>query len=430
MPKKNYFDFSLFDEVGDAMDLFANTIRNAFEYDSIGGKYEFDAVVLTQPVPMSISQIEAFLSSRPRPKSDEIADTGAETVLFNLLESSDEIPKFTFKARVIGPDSPHLFLPDPCDMEIVRTLSQQQRVQDIIDMHTTVIATGATEKPKKGNIVRIRFDPGTFKLNTQTAQFVSLRSNERSSISNILASQAKECVNGALNAFESFIGQKINDFAGTSYREHFDPSVGPLLSPLGRFAADDGDFYNVRSYGIHAANDFAIPRETPLYATHSGKVSWKKSDCESNEPNLDGDLNPVKCKDCGQQPAGCSPNKGGMGGNSLIIKHADGWYTFYGHLSPPSSGWIADGSYVQAGDLVAYSGNTGNSSGDHLHLELKKSGKSLNPILHFDYYYEDSKQKLQQEIDGYVEETTTDPTEGMHAPDESPVEDPYATSPI
>jgi hypothetical protein len=42
MPKKNYFDFSLFDEVGDAMDLFANTIRNAFEYDSIGGKYEFD----------------------------------------------------------------------------------------------------------------------------------------------------------------------------------------------------------------------------------------------------------------------------------------------------------------------------------------------------------------------------------------------------
>ncbi len=416
MPKKNYFDFSLFDEVGDAMDLFANTIRKSFKYDSFEGLYEFDAIALTQPIPMSLSEIDVFL------KKKENSDTE------NSFPDSDKIPKFTFKARVIGPNSPHIFLPDPCDIEVVGTLGQQQRVQDIIDLHTTVIASNATEKPKKGSIVKIRFDPGTFKLNTQTAEFVSLRSNNSQAISNILASQAKECGKGALNAFESFIGQKINDFAGTSYREHFNPSVGPLLSPLGRFAADDGDFYNQRSNGIHAANDFAIPSGTPLYATHSGRVRWIMSKCVSNEPNLDSDLNAVKCKDCGKQPAGCPKNKGSLGGNSLSITHDDGWYAYYGHLSPPSSGWAADGSYVKAGDLVAYSGNTGNSSGDHLHLELKKSGKSLNPVLHFDYYYEDSKQKLQQEINGYVEETTSDSTEGMHAPGESPAEDPYATS--
>ena len=64
MPKKNYFDFSLFDEVGDAMDLFANTIRKSFKYDSFEGLYEFDAIVLTHPIPMTLSEIDVFLKKK------------------------------------------------------------------------------------------------------------------------------------------------------------------------------------------------------------------------------------------------------------------------------------------------------------------------------------------------------------------------------
>ena len=66
MAKKTYLDFSLFDEIGDAMDLFGNLIRNSFEYDAFAGKDEFPAIVLTPPVPMDVSQIDAFL-----PKSDD-----------------------------------------------------------------------------------------------------------------------------------------------------------------------------------------------------------------------------------------------------------------------------------------------------------------------------------------------------------------------
>ena len=124
MPLKNYFDFSIFDEAGDAMDLFANTIRKSFKYDSLEGKYEFDAIVLTQPIPMSLQEADTFFASPPEPpEQEDVAWFNKGDIIRKLIAgSSDEIPKFTFKARVIGPNSPHLFLPDPCDTAILEEL--------------------------------------------------------------------------------------------------------------------------------------------------------------------------------------------------------------------------------------------------------------------------------------------------------------------
>jgi hypothetical protein len=174
-----------------------------------------------------------------------------------------------------------------------------------------------------------------------------------------------------------------------------------------------------------------------LYATHDGIVKWGSQHCKDTNDNLksiDGKLTPVQCKDCGSQPKEdpdnpgkkCPTQKDGkysgwLGGNSLTIKHADGWYTFYGHLSPTDfgQGWIPDGTVVKAGDFVAFSGNTGNVQGDHLHLQLHDAtGKLLNPILHFDYYYEDSKAKYTAETGGAPEpvatsEKTTHTPEGV-----------------
>jgi|TARA_R110000868_G_scaffold70799_6_gene207895 hypothetical protein len=192
MAKKTYLDFSLFDEIGDAMDLFGNLIRNSFEYDAFAGKDEFPAIVITPPVPMDVSQIAAFL-----PKSDD-------------EESEDKIPKFTFKARIIGPNSPHQFLPDPCDQQVLKDLKQQQNAQDIFDMHTTVIAIGATEKPSLGDIVTIKLDGGTFSYNLQTATFVRLVTSEDQVIKNLLGSQKNECKVGLSSLFASgFMGQSV-----------------------------------------------------------------------------------------------------------------------------------------------------------------------------------------------------------------------------
>lgn len=65
----------------------------------------------------------------------------------------------------------------------------------------------------------------------------------------------------------------------------------------------------------------------------------------------------------------------------LQISHANGVKSFYAHCSELL---VHQGQTVQAGETVALSGNTGNSTGPHLHLELKIDGVRINPI----YYIE------------------------------------------
>ncbi|MDD5263329.1 MAG: M23 family metallopeptidase [Candidatus Bipolaricaulis sp.] len=64
-------------------------------------------------------------------------------------------------------------------------------------------------------------------------------------------------------------------------------------------------------------------------------------------------------------------------GNVLIIEHASKGYSLYGHLS---SSLVYVGQYVEAGQRVALSGNTGVSSGPHLHFELRNGEFPVDPM--------------------------------------------------
>ncbi len=66
-------------------------------------------------------------------------------------------------------------------------------------------------------------------------------------------------------------------------------------------------------------------------------------------------------------------------GNWLRIRHSNGWETGYGHLSRYARG-LHPGMVVHQGQLVAYVGSTGNSTGPHLHYETWFQGKRINPI--------------------------------------------------
>jgi murein DD-endopeptidase MepM/ murein hydrolase activator NlpD len=66
-------------------------------------------------------------------------------------------------------------------------------------------------------------------------------------------------------------------------------------------------------------------------------------------------------------------------GNWLRIRHSGGWETGYGHLSRYARG-IHPGTVVHQGEVVAYVGSTGNSTGPHLHYETWFKGKRVNPI--------------------------------------------------
>lgn len=73
--------------------------------------------------------------------------------------------------------------------------------------------------------------------------------------------------------------------------------------------------------------------------------------------------------------------KSASGGFTLIIRHEGTWHTAYYHLKEPSP--LAIGTRVKAGDKIALSGNTGASTGPHLHWELRRSrtwGDTENPV--------------------------------------------------
>ena len=67
-------------------------------------------------------------------------------------------------------------------------------------------------------------------------------------------------------------------------------------------------------------------------------------------------------------------------GNLIVIEHSDGFTTHYAHLEGFR---VEAGDKVSKGETVATVGNTGRSTGPHLHFEVRKEGASLNPE---DYY--------------------------------------------
>jgi murein DD-endopeptidase MepM/ murein hydrolase activator NlpD len=64
-------------------------------------------------------------------------------------------------------------------------------------------------------------------------------------------------------------------------------------------------------------------------------------------------------------------------GNVLVLEHGDGYFTMYGHLE---SAIVSAGRYVELGQEIALSGNTGISSGPHLHFEIRNAEFPIDPL--------------------------------------------------
>ncbi|MFE1250373.1 M23 family metallopeptidase [Streptomyces sp. NPDC058735] len=103
----------------------------------------------------------------------------------------------------------------------------------------------------------------------------------------------------------------------------------------------------------HSGQDFAVPSGTKVVAAHGGTV--------------------VKA---GGNGAGDGPAYG----NAVVIKHGNGTYSQYAHLSKIT---VKIGQIVKTGQEIAKSGNTGNSSGPHLHFEIRTTpnyGTAIDPV--------------------------------------------------
>ncbi len=66
----------------------------------------------------------------------------------------------------------------------------------------------------------------------------------------------------------------------------------------------------------------------------------------------------------------------GNSGNVIVLEHGHGFSTIYAHNK---INIVKVGQVVKRGDIIAYVGSTGNSTGPHLHYEVWKEGKHINP---------------------------------------------------
>ena len=67
-------------------------------------------------------------------------------------------------------------------------------------------------------------------------------------------------------------------------------------------------------------------------------------------------------------------------GKTIVIQHAEGYKTLYGHNSRL---YVRRGQYVRIGQKITKSGNTGYSMGPHLHFEISRNGRHVNPARYF-----------------------------------------------
>ena len=73
-------------------------------------------------------------------------------------------------------------------------------------------------------------------------------------------------------------------------------------------------------------------------------------------------------------------------GKYIVIRHNNGLETIYGHLSKQI---VSPNQTVRAGQPIGLGGNTGRSTGSHLHFETRLAGVALNPALFFDFAHQD-----------------------------------------
>ena len=133
------------------------------------------------------------------------------------------------------------------------------------------------------------------------------------------------------------------------------PAIQPIANKdLGRVASGYGyrihPIYKTRK--LHTGMDFTAPQGTPIYATGDGKIAKVRRSRKGY-------------------------------GNHVIIDHGYGYQTLYAHMKKYI---VYRGQKVKRGEIIGYVGSTGTSVAPHLHYEVMKNKRKINPV---NYYYND-----------------------------------------
>ncbi|MCP4553371.1 MAG: M23 family metallopeptidase, partial [Bacteroidetes bacterium] len=131
------------------------------------------------------------------------------------------------------------------------------------------------------------------------------------------------------------------------------PAIQPIKKEDGRIVSGYGQRIHpiLKVRRMHWGIDISAPQGTPIYATANGEVDFT--------------------------------GRKGTYGNTVMINHGYGYETLYAHMDKII---IKRKQSVKRGQLIGYVGNTGHSKAPHVHYEVLKDGKKINPV---NFFYND-----------------------------------------
>jgi len=187
---------------------------------------------------------------------------------------------------------------------------------------------------------------------------------------------------GYIQAIESKL-KNINDYLKKRGLKGFSTkSVGGDANTADGKLTDKEVYMAYNDYLTHVVNAVAFtPMGYPRISSMTSRFGFRSDPFNSEHaefhPGIDfkgerGDI------------AHCTANghvvfTGWMGGygNCVRVAHSNGYETLYGHLSRIT---VKEGQHISVGDKVGEIGSTGRSTGNHLHYEVRKDGKPVNPV--------------------------------------------------
>lgn len=213
----------------------------------------------------------------------------------------------------------------------------EERDNNIYKVYFNTASSGETEADKE-IITKTRFK-NLLAMNNE--QLISSTTERVNTLSQELVAQSK-----SLDKILALAKSKENFLSAI-------PAIQPVKNEQLKHMASGFGYRSdpfTKARKMHKGMDFTSPTGTPVYATGDGVV--RRAD------------------------AGAS----GFG-NHIVISHGFGYETLYAHLSRYN---CRPGKRVKRGDIIGFVGSTGRSQAPHLHYEVHKGGKVVNPI---NFYY-------------------------------------------
>lgn len=316
------------------LDVLARAVLDEFTPNIYGGTTDYRAIVLTNAVPV--------------PPEAHIITAGVNLGLPSPYSGDTNYAHWVCRCRIVENGSPHEIIPPPNSL-----IDPTPADAEIIGQHPFFVTKDAlteVDAPQVGDVVYVSYEKGP----EGGRQFKGL----------ILTKPY--LTNGAAGGFD-VSGQ------GPGFPLMRDPALKIPDEWAGQPIAGGGigsgfglrkDPFTGKTKG-HGGADYPHPVGTPVYAIADGTIKG----------------GPVThCKDVAKG-GGVKTCGGGFGNNIKILHRAGGGnkvISTYAHLSAIAPG-IADGAAVTKGQLIGQVGNTGRSTGPHLHLEVSIDGKQVNP---------------------------------------------------